>query len=550
LKGNIKDLGVSDTPIAKITRNPLQPRVVFDKSKLKELADNIRHNGLLQPIVLRLLQDQYIIIAGERRYRAHLLNNAKTIKAKVIECDDQTAYELTLLENIQRENLSLLEEARGYKHLKDQYKYKLKELSKVTSKSISNISNIMSILDEDLRIQKYVDDGTLTLAAFVWIKKLPNQKEKVALLEKLRNEEVKRTKVREYVERVCEAYAVATRLGLRPEDVLKSLRAGKAGRFDIKQNIVPPDFKFYFIVDFVINRDDIPFLPSKNILASAYSLMYDKGASKRMSLVLMEKKQLDSIFMDSGVMPAAKRKDWKFFDNIDGLIDLYEMIKPDICTSMDVPMYPFVYESWDIPKEQMLDITIENAKKFLEWKPSFETVKVFPIQGTTKEEYLESLQRLQEIGVFKEQNVAIAFGGMATTSSGRQQSIVSYVLSSDTYKNNKKCFKFVHCFGVGHPDRIIELYKLGVTSFDSLSVCLLSNVGWYWLRDGRYARHIIHESPLSRKVRLYFNMASFWGQMVNHFSKYRGIPFKDEQEKVKLKTLENLEDVFGKIQES
>ena len=202
----MKDLGVFDILLNQIHRNPYQPRVNFDETKLKELAENIRINGLLQPIVVRKIKENhYIIIAGERRYRAHQILNKETIKARVIECDDRTAYELTLLENIQREDLSLLEEARGYKYLKEQFNYKLEDLSKVTGKSVSNISNIMSILDEPKEVQEYVNKGVLTLAAYVWIKKLPNTREKLELLRKLENEEIKRTNVKHYVNRICNA---------------------------------------------------------------------------------------------------------------------------------------------------------------------------------------------------------------------------------------------------------------------------------------------------------------------------------------------------------
>ena len=260
--------------------------------------------------------------------------------------------------------------------------------------------------------------------------------------------------------------------------------------------------------------------------------MYDKSVSKRLSMILLEKSYLNRIFVDSGVMPAARRKDWNFFSKTKELFEFYEFVKPFACVSLDVPMYPFVYNTWNKSKEELLDITIQNAIKFRDWKPSFNTIKVFPLQGTTKEEYLESFYRLEELGIFNLPNVAIAFGGLATTGLTQQKEIVSYVTNNSKFKEYKNKFKFVHGFGIGNPQRIIELYKLGVNSFDALTVCIMTNTGWYWLRDNSKVRHLIQESPLTRKVRLHFNMSSFWGQLAEKFSLLRGIPLKQEQESV------------------
>ena len=103
--------------ISEIVRNPNQPRKTFDEDKLAELADSIRQNGVLQPILVRRKGQKYEIVAGERRYQASKLAGLKEIPAVVREIDDDKVFQLALIENLQRSDLSPIEEAKGYKQL-------------------------------------------------------------------------------------------------------------------------------------------------------------------------------------------------------------------------------------------------------------------------------------------------------------------------------------------------------------------------------------------------------------------------------------------------
>ena len=116
-KGSVVTLHISE-----ITPNRSQPRRAFDEEALAELADSIKAHGVLQPILVRpLLQGGYQIVAGERRYRAARLAGLNEIPATVRELSEEETMELALIENLQRENLSPMEEASGYKHLMDTY---------------------------------------------------------------------------------------------------------------------------------------------------------------------------------------------------------------------------------------------------------------------------------------------------------------------------------------------------------------------------------------------------------------------------------------------
>jgi len=147
---------VEELDIDTITPNPFQPRKHFDEEALKELSESIAEHGLLQPIVVIEKEEGYLLIAGERRLRAHKLANIDTIKAIVADADidDIKLRELALLENIQRENLNPIELANSYAELIEVHKITHEELSSVVHKSRSQITNTMRLLN----LSKYVQE--------------------------------------------------------------------------------------------------------------------------------------------------------------------------------------------------------------------------------------------------------------------------------------------------------------------------------------------------------------------------------------------------------
>ena len=154
-----------EVPLAKIVPNPNQPRRDFDEEKLDELADSIKKNGLIQPIVVRKHGIGYEIIAGERRYQASKRAGLERIPVIVKDVDDAEMYRLALIENIQRDDLNPIEEAKGYKTLIAMNGVKsLGDLSELVSKSRSSISNIIRLLKLPEEVQDMVSDGRLTYA--------------------------------------------------------------------------------------------------------------------------------------------------------------------------------------------------------------------------------------------------------------------------------------------------------------------------------------------------------------------------------------------------
>lgn len=171
--------------ISEIVRNPNQPRKTFDEDKLAELADSIRQNGVLQPILVRRKGQKYEIVAGERRYQASKLAGLKEIPAVVREIDDDKVFQLALIENLQRADLSPIEEARGYKQLLTSRSLTQEELAKILSKSRSAIANTLRLMDLPVEVQHMMEQGLLTAGHARAILAVPSEEGRIKLAKKV-----------------------------------------------------------------------------------------------------------------------------------------------------------------------------------------------------------------------------------------------------------------------------------------------------------------------------------------------------------------------------
>jgi len=153
-------------PLQKVEPNPDQPRKVFEEDKIGELVDSIREHGMLSPLVVRKVEGGfYQIIAGERRWRAAREVGLDEVPARIIIADDKTALELAMVENLQREDLSPIEEARGYKFLMEEFDMTQEEVAQKVSKSrpaVANSLRLLSLPDEltELVLRKELSAGS------------------------------------------------------------------------------------------------------------------------------------------------------------------------------------------------------------------------------------------------------------------------------------------------------------------------------------------------------------------------------------------------------
>ncbi len=143
--------------------NPFQPRKVFDENALEDLAKSIKAQGVLQPILVRKSIIGYEIISGERRFRATTIAGLKTIPAIVYDYNDKQMMEVGIIENIQREDLSVLEEAKSYQMLIDNLQLTQQEISDQVGKSRSHIANMLRLLKLDDNVLQLIDEGKISM---------------------------------------------------------------------------------------------------------------------------------------------------------------------------------------------------------------------------------------------------------------------------------------------------------------------------------------------------------------------------------------------------
>ena len=160
----INSKGIQKINISQITPNPSQPRKNFKDEDLKELSSSIKNQGLIQPIIVKPTDDnQFQIIAGERRWRACQLNGMHEVECVIKNLDDTNVLEAALIENIQREDLNVIEEANAYKGLINIKGINNENLAKLIGKSSSHVSNILRLLELDKKIQQMVINGDLSM---------------------------------------------------------------------------------------------------------------------------------------------------------------------------------------------------------------------------------------------------------------------------------------------------------------------------------------------------------------------------------------------------
>lgn len=185
---NTNKSDIVEIDIADIRSNPYQPRTHFDEEALKELAESIKEHGLLEPIIVKKSIKGYELVAGERRTKASKLAGLKTIPAIIKDFNDLQMMELALIENIQREDLSAIEEANAYKKFIDNMGYTQEELANRFNKSRTYITNLLGLLKLPVSVQNMVMDGSITSSHARVLSKMEDENEIIKLAEKIKNE--------------------------------------------------------------------------------------------------------------------------------------------------------------------------------------------------------------------------------------------------------------------------------------------------------------------------------------------------------------------------
>ena len=179
-KTNSEKSGVTKVLIADLQPNKYQPRSKFDETKLDELSNSIKENGVIQPIAVRpnkYEEGKYEIVAGERRWLASQRAGLNEVPVVIFKIDDQKSLEIAILENVQRQDLNIIEEAKGYQRLVKEFGYDHDKISKIMAKSRSHISNTLRLLSLPEDVINLIEEGNLTAGQARPLVGMPNASE-------------------------------------------------------------------------------------------------------------------------------------------------------------------------------------------------------------------------------------------------------------------------------------------------------------------------------------------------------------------------------------
>ena len=176
---------ILDLSIAEIQPNPFQPRVYFDPAQLEELSNSIRQYGVLQPVIVRLVDGKYQLVSGERRFRASMLAGKETIPALLRQLDDREVAEMALIENLQREDLNYFEEAEGYARLIQEFQITQEEVARKMGKSQPTIANKLRLLHISERVRREISVDVITERHVRSLLKLKNEEQQLEVLNRI-----------------------------------------------------------------------------------------------------------------------------------------------------------------------------------------------------------------------------------------------------------------------------------------------------------------------------------------------------------------------------
>jgi ParB family chromosome partitioning protein len=186
---NDKDISnISELSISLIKPRGDQPRKKFDDETLQELAQSIKQHGILQPVLVRPQGDEYELIAGERRWRAAQMAGMEEISVIIREIDDQEAAEISLIENLQRDDLTVIEEALAYKNLIEKHAFTQEKLAERIGRSRSYITNMLRMLNLPPEIIKLIEEKKISASHARTLLSLPSDKDRLAAARKIINE--------------------------------------------------------------------------------------------------------------------------------------------------------------------------------------------------------------------------------------------------------------------------------------------------------------------------------------------------------------------------
>jgi ParB/RepB/Spo0J family partition protein len=503
---------------------PNQPRTSIDEAKVRGLAQTFEEKGFKGAITVWYPQPNHVeIISGHRSHMAFLIVAQKynysppwdKIPCAAFEnINEAKAYELAVLYNEKREDLTLLELAMSWDRLIHKYSYAVEQLARDFETSPSTVYNTISVLNEPEYILDAIRNGLLTLPDILGLRRIKDERERKKIVMQLIAGEIAKADLPGIASRLNRQSQVLALIPGLASDLESSTEKGTTARMEI---FIPKDFKLYFTFA-ASTRIDWELLPQRNILVSGYHVLHRSGKQAMVVDMINKRNKMDSLMIDSAGIVAMGCGDTDWFNRQPELVEFANAVEADVVSHLDVLCKTHLLINCKMTLKEAQEITIRNARQMMDLKTKAR--KCYVLQGHTAEEYQVCIDAFKNFGIFDVDTYIIGVGSQA----GERRKITTerYKYVCDRIKSlNPKLG--IHAFGIGSPWTLVQLYHMGVTQADNATPQVLTQTNqWIDSRTGEIAKNInLSNERIGAmfQAQLLYNYAAYFMGLNNEFKR-------------------------------
>ena len=496
-----------------------QPRLDMDEGKILGLMSTFEEKGFRGAIVIWYPRPDYAeIISGHRSWTAFNRVGGKHNWAAPwdkIPCapfrdiDEGKAYELAILYNEKREDLTLFELAVSWSRLIAQYGYEPKQVAIDFETSAPTVYNTISSLEEPEVILNAVKAGKLKLPDVLGLRRIADINKRKKVAQDLMDGKIAKSQLPSIAAQLNRQAAV---LALIPEleGELEETDDPVAPTTRMKL-FVPDNFTLYFTFA-ASTRIQWETLPQRNILVSGYHVLHRTGKQAMVVDMIKKRDLMDSLMIDSAAIVAMSKRDTAWFDQQPALVDFANAVNADVVSHLDILCKPGLLEKCKMTVAEAQKKTIANALQMMDLKTKAK--KCYVLQGHTAEEFGVCIDAYKELGIFEEKDAIVGVGSQA--GERRNTTVERYKYVCEKVRGINPNIG-IHAFGIGSPWTLVQLYQMGVTQADNQTPHVLTRVNkWIDARSGEPAKDV---RLCDDRVSAMFNSQLLW----NYAAYYVGL---------------------------
>lgn len=507
---------------------PQQPRSSMDEVKISGLAQTFEDKGFKASIVIWYPRPDYAeIISGHRSWTAFLMIAQKRafcppwdrIPCSVFEnINEAKAYELAILYNEKREDLTLIELAQSWSRLLERYHFTAEQIAHDFETSVPTVYNTVSVLKEDEFILDAVKEGVLTLPDVLGLRRIKDRGARRRVAKQLISGEVAKADLPKIASRLNRQTQVLSIIPSLASDLENTEVKSPMPRMEM---YIPKDFRLFFTFD-ASTRIDWELLPQRNILVSGYHVLHRSGKQAMVVDMINKRDKMDSLMIDSAGIVAMGIGDVDWFNRQPELVEFANAVEANIVVHLDALCKKHLLNNCHLTLREAQDITIKNAVQMMDLKTKAK--KCYVLQGHTADEYEVCINAYKDLGIFNDKNAIIGVGSQA--GERRHTTVERYRFVCERVRDISKEIG-IHAFGIGSPWTLVQLHKMGVTQVDNATPQVLTQTNlWIDSGTGEVAKGVCisnYRISAMYQAQLLYNYGAYFIGLNNEF-KRQGYP--------------------------